>query len=132
MWLAELAAPYAILPFVAGAGTCRRGAAAVVAGLAIELAAFFGLHAELMVDTHSPWTSLPGSSAGLPALHFYPSVYPRTLWNVGLWLSEAVVGLALAWVVVRYAASSGAVDRSGGVRVRSDRRTTRGGEPART
>jgi hypothetical protein len=188
MWLAELAAPYAILPFAAGAWTYRGAAAAVVAGLAVELAAFFGYYAELMVDTHSPWTSLlvPHNPwlffelfggtvfgylghlwwrrrsvvAGLvcaaipvleafvrflrvdawvfrrvPTLHFYPSVYPRSLWNVSLWLTEALVGLVLAWAVVRYAASSGPADPSGGDRsggVGPDRRTTSGGERART
>ncbi|MGI8434915.1 MAG: hypothetical protein ACR2LE_09310 [Nocardioidaceae bacterium] len=155
MWLADFAAPYALLPFLAGAWAVPHQAGAIAAGLIVEFAAFFGYYTELIVDTGGGWVNLltlhnswlgfeifagvvfgylghlwwrRGSVVAgltcaaipileplvrlarvdawwfrrLPALNFYPSEYPRSTWNLTLWAAELLVGVALAWLVLRH------------------------------
>lgn len=58
MWPGSLGAPYVVLPFVAGAWVFPGRAGAVLAGLTVVFAGFFGYYADLLDDRGVPWTVL--------------------------------------------------------------------------
>lgn len=68
MWIGNVAAPYALLPFLAGAWALRSAGGAVVAGVVVELTAFGGFYTELLADTDTSYWALLGG--GNPWLVF--------------------------------------------------------------
>lgn len=66
IWIANVAAPYALLPFAAGAWALRTPWGAVLAGNVMVFAAFAGFYTELLTDTGtSYWALLTGNNPWL-------------------------------------------------------------------